>query len=108
MKYEENKQVEALFLAGTTVFLVCSGTKGLIMACCGPMDTLDTAYFSVNAITSCSEEAAARRNVCLGAFIFYENHVGPLPHSLELALNDAQGRAVDQAEWNGYATSSGL
>lgn len=33
-----------------TVFLVLSGTKGLIMACCWTTDTLDTAYFSVNAI----------------------------------------------------------
>jgi hypothetical protein len=41
------------------------------------------------------EEAAARRNVCLRAFIFYETCVGPLPHSLELALNYPQGRVVE-------------
>lgn len=53
------------------------------------------------------EEAAAGRNGCLGAFIFYENHVDPLPHSLKLALNYPQGRAVGPGEWNGCATSLG-
>lgn len=55
----------------------------------------------------CPEVAAAGRNVCLRTFIFYETHVGPLPHSLQLALNYPQGRAVDRAEWSGCVISTG-
>lgn len=50
MEYEENKQLEALFLSKITVLIVSSGTKGLIMACCLSMNILDTASFSMNAI----------------------------------------------------------
>lgn len=95
--YEEHKQVEALFLARIMVFLVSSGTKELTMACCCPTDTLDTVCFGVNFIMCSKAVLKKQLPEGMGAFIFYENRVGPWPHSLELSLKEglyAQGNGM--------------
>ena len=93
LRYEikkKNSSVKALFLSYIPVIFISYGTKRLIMVCWLTYRTDRANHIHCEcdyAFQNFHEEAAARRNVCWGVFIFYENCLGPLPPSLELALN---------------------